>query len=40
MIVMGLILVLAIFPFRKKAYEFFLITHIIGVIIFLIFLYQ
>ncbi|KAI5845064.1 ferric reductase like transmembrane component-domain-containing protein, partial [Morchella snyderi] len=40
MIVMGLILVLAIFPFRKKAYEFFLITHIIGVMVFLIFLYH
>lgn len=39
MIVMGLILCLSVFPFRKKAYEFFLFCHILGVIMFLSFLY-
>lgn len=39
MIVMGLILCLSVFPFRKKAYEFFIFCHILGVIMFLAFLY-
>lgn len=39
MIVMGLMLCLSVFPFRKKAYEFFIFCHILGVIMFLAFLY-
>ncbi|PUU78369.1 hypothetical protein B9Z19DRAFT_1084281 [Tuber borchii] len=37
---MGVILVLSLFPFRKKAYEFFLFCHIICAILFLVFLYH
>lgn len=37
---MGVILILSLFPFRKKAYEFFLFCHIVCAVLFLVFLYQ
>lgn len=36
---MGVLVVSSVYPVRAKAYELFLLTHLIGAVLFLVFLY-